>query len=99
MTAAEFVDYWPLWTYLFGCLSSMVGFFARGAYFGSDVYDPDFFMPRFFGSLIWPIIWTGIGGVALGNYVKKREKLAYAKEVEQKKIEARNERLLKEAGF
>lgn len=92
-----------VWLYILGVIGSMVGFSARGAYFGQDITDPDFAIPRFFGSFIWPILWLPIAGETLGNYIKKREeiqrKLAASRELEQRALDIKHRKYLKEAGL
>lgn len=92
-----------LFLYFLGVTGSMVGFWARGTYFGDDVYDPDFAVPRFFGSFVWPILWVPIAGAELGKYLRGRQeiqrKLVASRELERRALDAKHKKYLKEAGL
>lgn len=99
MTHSEFVELWPLWTYLFGFVSTTVGWFAKGTYNGVDTADVDFIAPVMGGSLFWPFVWLGAGGIALGKNLKSRKQKAIVRAKEQKRLAEKEAKLLSEAGF
>lgn len=99
MTIADFVDLWPLWMYLFGFTSTIIGSFAKGVYDEKNVKDEDFYMPIVGAAFLWPIVWLAGGGIFLGRYLKERKQRLLLKAEEQKMLEAKQAKLLADAGL
>lgn len=100
MTWKEFLELWPLWTYLFGFATTFMGQVAREAY--NDRHEcldgEDMFKIAGIAS-IWPLTAMYYGGVGGGLYLKARKERILEEKREKKRLADQHAKLLKEAGF